>query len=117
MTKQNSTSHSYNDLELALPKTATKQVIPAKKRGRKGDKIANAFKEIPTTPVDFLDYCKAHGNLEPTVLRQIKRHDSCPETGRAFVRKNRNPKAEAFGTMQIWRDPTQKSPWLDKKPK
>lgn len=117
MTDQNLSSHSYNDLELALPKTATKPVILPKKRGRKGDKIAKAFKEIPTTPVDFFKYCKSHGNLKPTVLRQIKRHDSCPETGRVFVRKNRNDKSKTFGTMQIWRDPEQKSPWLVKKPK
>ena len=86
MTDQNATSHSYDDLALALPKTATKKVIAPKKRGRKGDKIANAFRDIPTTPVDFNKFCEVH-NLKTTVLRQVKRHDSCPETGRVFVLK------------------------------
>ena len=116
MNDQNATSHSYDDLALALPKTATKKIIAPKKRGRKGDKIANAFKDVPEIPVDFIKFCAAH-KLEPTVLRQIKRHDSVPETGRVFVIKNKNDKSKEYGTMQIWRDPNQKSPWLDKKPK
>lgn len=116
MNDQNATSHSYDDLAQALPKTATKKIIAPKKRGRKGDKIANAFKDIPETPVDFNTFCETH-KLKTTVLRQVKRHDSCPETGRVFVLKNKNDKSEEYGTMQIWRDPKQKSPWLDKKPK
>lgn len=116
MTEKNSTSHGYNDLDMVLPKTATKPIVAAKKRGRPGKLIAIAFKEIPETPVNFDEYCDTHG-IQTTVLRQIKRHDTCPETGRAFVRKNTDKKSEAYGTMQIWRDHNQVSPWLPPKDK
>lgn len=103
MTDENSTTHGMNDLGIALPKTANKPIVAPKKRGRKGDKIATAFAQIPSTPVDFIEYCAKH-KLEPTVMRQIKRHDSCKDEGKAFVRKNKITKK-----MEIWRDKNIKS--------
>ncbi len=98
----NKTTHSLNDMEIALPKTATKPIRVPKKRGRKGNKIAIAFKEIPAAAVDFEDFATSHGVTTKT-LRQIKRHDSCPEAGKVFVRKNKTTKK-----MMIWRDANQK---------
>ena len=111
MTDKNSTTHGYNDMDLALPKTATKPIVVPKKRGRPGSKIATAFKEIPAFKVDFDEYCKDHG-VSPKVLRQVKRHDSCPETGKVFVQKDKTQGSETYGKMRIWRDPDQVSPWL-----
>lgn len=99
MSDDNKTTHTLNDLELALPKTATKVY---KKRGRKGNQIAKCFKNIPTTPVDYEEYCESY-NLKPTVVRQIKRHDSYKDDGKVFIRKGKD------GKMKIWRDPNQKS--------
>jgi len=111
MTDENSTTHSYNDMNLALPKTATKPIVVPKKRGRPGNQIATAFKDIPEHKVDFVKYCAKY-DVKPTVLRQVKRHDSCPETGRVYVQKDKNDKSPTYGTMRLWRDKTQVSPWL-----
>lgn len=111
MKDKDSTTHSYNDTKLAPPKTATKPIVIPKKRGRPGNKIATAFKEIPESPVNFNDYCASH-NLSPNVLRQVKRHDSCPETGRVFVQMDKVEGSETRGIIQIWRNPNQVSPWL-----
>lgn len=111
MTDINSTTHGYNDMDLVLPKTATKPIAVPKKRGRPGNQIAALFRDIPAAPVDFIKFCKSY-DLKPSVVRQVKRHDSCAETGRAFVRKCKDNNSEAYGTMQIWRDPNQISPWL-----
>lgn len=107
MSTENSTKHGYNDLDIALPRTATKPVIVPKKRGRKGNKLALAFKEIPAEPVDFNKYAKAH-DVSTKSLRQIKRHDPYKETGKVFVNKDTNKDSETFGTMRIWRDINQK---------
>jgi len=109
----NSTVHSILDAADKTARTATKP--QGRKRGRKGDKISIAFKELPITPlgsvkfadsnkipseaVDFEDYCKAHGGISQKVMRQIKRHDSYSESGKAHVRKDRNTKR-----MMIWRE-------------
>ena len=106
MSDENSTTHGFDDLSVALPKTATKPIIAPKKRGRKGDKIRKAFKEIPATAVDFDEYCATHG-IKTTVMRQIKRHDHLKDTGKVFVRKCRE--GENKGKMMIWRDPSLKT--------
>jgi hypothetical protein len=97
---ENVTSHVLNQStdETNEPQTATKPVRVPKKRGRKGDKIARAFREVPTTPVDFEQYAADHG-VSPNVLRQIKRHDRFPEKGKVYVRKNKTTKK-----MEIWRE-------------
>jgi len=111
MKEKNSTTHSYNDMDLVLPKTATKPIVVPKKRGRPGEKIAKAFKEIPAQAVDFNEYCEQH-DLSPKVLRQVKRHDSCPEAGRVYVQMDKKQGSPTRGTIRIWRDADQISPWL-----
>jgi len=95
MSNDNTTTHVLN----APAQSATKEL---KKRGRKGNNIAQAFKEVPSTPVNFEEYAKSH-NVSTKVLRQIKRHDRYVETGKVFVRKNKQTK-----TMMIWREPAEK---------
>lgn len=101
MSDDNTTSHVLNapEADTGTPETATKVLKVPKKRGRKGDKIAKAFAEIPTNPVNFEEYASAH-QVSPNVLRQIKRHDRYSDTGKVFVRKNKQTK-----TMMIWREP------------
>ncbi len=96
MSNDNVTSHVLNQ-----PQTATKAPRVLKKRGRKGNKIAKAFDEIPSVAVNFEDYAQEHG-VSPNVLRQIKRHDKYADRGQVFVRKNKQTK-----TMMIWRAATQ----------
>jgi hypothetical protein len=102
MSNDNVTSHVLNQpvVDATQAQTATKPVRIPKKRGRKGDKIAKAFLEVPATPVDFEQYAENHG-VSVNVLRQIKRHDRYSETGKVFVRKNKATKR-----MEIWREPT-----------
>ncbi len=102
MSNDNTTSHVLNtsQSEMEPAATATKACKVPKKRGRKGDKIVKAFAEIPVNPVNFVDYAEAH-QVSPNVLRQIKRHDKFSDTGKVFVRKNKQTKV-----MMIWREPT-----------
>jgi hypothetical protein len=107
MSDENATTHTLvtptaTAAEAELPKTATKPVRMPKKRGRKGDKLKNAFKQIPATAVDFEEYAATHG-VSAKSLRQIKRHDPYKESGKVFVRKEK-----ASGRMLIWRDPNQR---------
>ncbi len=100
MNDNNTTSHILNTphTDAGLPETASRVIKVPQKRGRKGDKIAKAFFEIPEIPVNFEEYARDH-NVSPNVLRQIKRHDRYTDTGRVFVRKNKHSK-----TMMIWRE-------------
>jgi hypothetical protein len=70
------------------PVTATKPEKVAKKRGRKGDKIKNAFAAIPSTPVDAEEFIAAHG-ISMAVMRQSKRFDNSGIEGAVHVRKNK----------------------------
>lgn len=100
MSNETATSHVLNTStsETQQPETATQVTRVLKKRGRKGDKIAQAFKDIPRSAVNFEEYAQAH-NVSPNVLRQIKRHDHYTDQGKVFVRKNKETK-----TMMIWRE-------------
>ena len=100
MSENTVTSHVLNKpiTDNGQPQTASKPVRILKKRGRKGNNIATAFKEVPTTPVDFEEYAAQH-KVSTNVLRQIKRHDSHKELGKVFVRKNKETKK-----MMIWRE-------------
>jgi len=80
------------------PVTATKPEKVAKKRGRKGDNIKNAFAAIPTEPVDAETFIAEH-NISLAVLRQAKRFDQSGLTGRVHVRKNKET-----GTLSVWRE-------------
>jgi hypothetical protein len=103
MSDKNSTTHGYNDLELALNKQAPKSATKVyKKRGRKGEQVIKAFKAIPTTMVDAEKYAESYG-ITVASLRQIKRYDPVKETGQVFVRKIL--KGENKGKMMVWREP------------
>ena len=101
MSNDNVTSHVLNE-QPQPAETATKAPRVLKKRGRKGDKIAKAFDEVPATPVDFEQYATDH-QVSTNVLRQIKRHDRYAERGKVFVRKNKTTKK-----MEIWRESAEK---------
>lgn len=73
------------------PVTATKKTKEPKKRGRKGDKIANAFAAIPTTPTPAEDFAQKHG-VSLAVLRQSKRFDKHPDLGNVKVKKDKETK-------------------------
>jgi len=81
----------------AAPETATAKVREPKKRGRKGDKITQAFSSIPTSPTAAEDFAKAHG-VSIAVLRQSKRFDTVGG-GTVKVKKDKTSK-----TLMIWRE-------------
>lgn len=54
---------------------STKRLAEPKKRGRKGDKITNAFLAVPVTPTPIEDFMSTHG-VSLAVLRQAKRFDT-----------------------------------------
>lgn len=82
------------------PQTATKKSPTAKKRGRQGIKIANAFKAIPGAQVPAQQFASQHG-VSLAVLRQSKRFDKHPELGIVKVKKDKTSQ-----TLMIWREPT-----------
>ena len=79
------------------PASATSHTTP-KKRGRKGNKIATAFKSIPNTPVPVESFMKEY-NVSLAVLRQSKRFDVAPELGQVRVRKDKET-----NMLMIWRE-------------
>lgn len=84
----------------AKPETATKKVKEPKKRGRKGDKIANAFAAIPASPTPVEAFASSN-NVSLAVLRQSKRFDPNPDLGTVHVKKDKES-----GTLMIWREAT-----------
>lgn len=104
MSTENSTTHSISE----RPKTAT---VVHRKRGRKGDQIVKAFKAVPLgeredAAVDLETFAKGFG-VSVKSLRQLKRYDSCPETGQVFAKKSKDT-----GKLEIWREPNTKSKYL-----
>lgn len=76
-----------------MPTTATR---PApRRRGRKGNNIANAFNHIPSSPTPASEFAAEH-NVSIAVLRQSKRFDHT-EKAPVHVAK------DAGGTLMIWR--------------
>lgn len=94
-TKPSSTTHSVN---AATPTTATMKKAEPKKRGRKGDKIANAFTAIPVTPTPVDTFASTYG-VSLAVLRQSKRFDHSGLEGAVRVKKDRET-----GTLMVWRE-------------
>lgn len=80
------------------PATATKPIKAPKKRGRKGDKIVNAFGAIPANPTPAEDFATKH-SVSLAVLRQSKRFDPTPDKGPVRVKKDKESK-----TLMIWRE-------------
>ena len=77
------------------PQTATH--IP-KKRGRKGSKVADAFKAITTTPVPADTFMIEH-KVSCPVLRQSTRFDPFPELGKVRVHQDKTTKI-----LMVWRE-------------
>jgi hypothetical protein len=73
------------------------RTIAAKKRGRKGQKIHEAFAAIPVSPTPAEAFAAAHKVSMP-VLRQSKRFDRTG-LGIVNVKKNRDSKV-----LMIWRN-------------
>lgn len=99
-TKQNTatTTSKPATTDAAAPVTATKPKKEPKKRGRKGDKIKNAFAAIPAEPTDAEAFISEHG-ISMNVLRQGKRFDTTGLTGTVHVRKSKET-----GQLVVWRD-------------
>lgn len=72
------------------------------KRGRKGNKIETAFKELPNTPVDINDYAKQYG-ISVHILKQHYRFDTVGLPGIVCVRKT---KTNNENKLMVWRQIT-----------
>lgn len=77
--------------------TATKITAAPKKRGRKGDNIAKAFANIPSTPTSAEGFASTHA-VSLAVLRQSKRFD---KTGLGTVRVKKD---KGTKELMIWRE-------------
>jgi hypothetical protein len=93
-----SSASSVTKVGTKAPESATKRVVAPKKRGRKGTKIAEAFKSIPAQPVPVEDFAKQYGVSIP-VLRQSKRFDTSPDLGEVRVKVSKDT-----GKLMIWRE-------------
>lgn len=66
-------------------------------RGRKTKKIIEAYKAVPTVPVNFEEFSVQQG-VSPRTLRQISRFDKSGLPGKVIICKGDN------GQLEIWRD-------------
>lgn len=105
--KKSAPTVHVNATDTSMPVSATKTVKAAKKRGRKGNKIQQAFLAVPEVPVSVDEFCKQH-NVSVAVLRQSKRFmakmDSatCQFIGEVTVRQDKSTK-----TLMIWKTKAQ----------
>jgi nickel-dependent lactate racemase len=86
-----------NNITKDIPRKNVSCIVrEERKRGRKGNKIATAFANIPHVPTSIEDFSKRHGVSIP-VLRQSRRFG--PEMAeKIHVRKDKNT-----GVVMIWR--------------
>jgi len=88
--------------ETATKKSATPKVL--QKRGRKGDKIAQALFAVTNTPVPVEQFTQTH-NISLAVLRQSKRFtenmssEDIQKIGKINVRQDKDTKV-----LMIWRE-------------
>jgi hypothetical protein len=99
--KQTTTAVSKPIVLDGKPITATKKVKEPAKRGRKGDKIKNAFAAIPAAATPAEKFAEDHG-VSLTVLRQSKRFDPTGSVGKVHVKKV--AQADGNKVLCIWRD-------------
>ena len=80
------------------------QLALIRKRGPKSNKIAAAFRSVPSFPVFAEPFAASHG-ISISVLRQAKRFDPVP-AGRVRVRQIKAPVlGGGFAkTLMIWRE-------------
>lgn len=76
----------FEDEHFVLPSEHSFATRIKAKRGRKGDKITQAFASIPTVPTEAVEFAKLHGISIP-VLRQSKRFDTTALIGKVIVKK------------------------------
>ena len=96
--KGSATSHTKPATSNTVaPQTATKPVKEAKKRGRKGSNIANAFVAIPNEAVPAEQFATEH-SVSLAVLRQSRRFDKSG-LGPVRVKKDKETKQ-----LMIWRE-------------
>ena len=83
------------------PESATKQPHVPQKRGRKGTKIIDALRAVPTVAVPVLQFSQEHG-VSVAVLRQAKRFiEGAPDAaqiGTIVVKQDKASKE-----LMIWR--------------
>jgi len=91
------TSHVKPTTKSTAPLTSTKPVKEAKKRGRKGSKISEAFVAIPTTAIPAEQFAEDH-EVSLAVLRQSRRFDKSG-LGPVRVKKDKETKQ-----LMIWRE-------------
>lgn len=106
MTAPKQPTKQGNATSYSKPESATKKAKVPQKRGRKGDKIANALSAVPTTQVPAEEFSKQH-NVSLAVLRQSKRFlDQMSPEQRAAIGKINVRQDKATHTLMIWREPT-----------
>lgn len=80
------------------PESATKQPHIPQKRGRKGTKIIDALRAVPTTPVPVDQFSQQH-DVSVAVLRQAKRFtENATDIGIINVKQDKATKQ-----LMIWR--------------
>lgn len=86
------------------PESASRRPKEPQKRGRKGNKITDALKAVPTTPTSVDGFMKQYG-VSLAVLRQSKRFlekldaETQQQIGTVNVRQDRTSKQ-----LMIWRE-------------
>lgn len=98
-TADNTSVHSKGNNNEPRTMTATKHERPAKKRGRKGTKIAKAFEAVPTQMTPAEEFAEQY-NISLAVLRQSKRFDPYnDELGPVRVKKDKDS-----NQLMVWRE-------------
>lgn len=91
----------------SLPQTFTKKAALPKtpqKRGRKGDKIATALLNVPSTPVSVESFTQQYG-VSVAVLRQSKRFlDNMPQDVVKKIGKIQVKQDKTSKVLMIWRE-------------
>ncbi|PPD54356.1 MAG: hypothetical protein CTY12_03430 [Methylotenera sp.] len=102
----NTTLKSVTATVHSFPETASKRITTKapQKRGRKGNKIADALLAVPTTPIAVDSFIQEHG-VSVAVLRQAKRFiekmnpEQAAQVGNIIVKQNKDTK-----TLMIWKE-------------
>lgn len=106
VTPSNTTMKAVTATVHSFPETASKRVVvkTPQKRGRKGNKIADALLAVPTTPVAVDLFTQEH-DVSVAVLRQAKRFiekmtpEQATQVGNIIVKQNKDTK-----TLMIWKE-------------
>ena len=86
----------HDELKLVEEVIKIKYPKVRNKPGPKGNKIEEAFRAIPSTPVDAKKFCAKHG-ISLNTLRQVKRYDTIGEPPVQVRKLHRD------GPSYVWR--------------